>query len=333
MLASALAPAAVIAAAIAPALLVLWLIVIADSRPEPARIVLLALVLGAASAIVAVVVELVLVAVLPMPHDPWRAAGARALFIAALPEEALKVPLIAVIALRSRHFDEPMDGVVYGTAVGLGFAAIENVGYVLGAGAGWGSVAIFRSVLSVPLHGALGAIAGAYIARARFAGVLRSGRGLAWRRRRLFALAWLVPMVLHAVFDGAAFSLKTLAQAKATSADDTSAAVALLLLMLIIGFGTIVYAALLARRIARRQKQWLSTKRLPPDHWRAVWGECLLGIGLCFIAVTVVIAGEAGAKLIGCVFLAVAAVIARRCARYLNAAATNRRHAPAAGSR
>jgi protease PrsW len=276
MLASGLAPAAVIAAAIAPALLVLWLIVIADSRPEPARIMLLALVLGAASAIVAVVVELALMAVLPMPHDPWLAAGARALFIAAIPEEALKVPLIAVIALRSRHFDEPMDGVVYGTAVGLGFASIENVSYVLGAGAGWGSVAIFRSVLSVPLHGALGAIAGAYIARARFAGVLRSGQGLPWRRRRLFAMAWLVPTVLHALFDGAAFSIKNLVQATATTADDSFAAVALLLLMLIIGFGTIVYAALLARRIARRQKQWLSTKRLPPDHWRAVWGERVL---------------------------------------------------------
>jgi energy-converting hydrogenase Eha subunit C len=47
---------------------------------------------------------------------------------------------------------------------------------------------------------------------------------------------------------------------------------------------------------------------------------------------TVVIAGEPGAKLIGCALLAVAVVIARRCARYLNAAATNRRHAHAAGS-
>jgi len=325
MLASAFVPAAVIAAAIAPALLVLWLIVAADSRPEPARMVFIALLLGAASTIVALAVELVLTAILPLPQDPWLAAHARALFIAAIPEESLKVPLIAAIALRSRAFDEPMDGVVYGTAVGLGFAAIENIGYVLGAGAEWGSVAIFRSVLSVPLHGAFGAIAGAYIARARFAGVLRSGRGVLWHRRRLFAMAWLVPTVLHALFDGAAFSLKDLADATPLTSDQ------LLLLILIIGFGTIVYAAVLARHIARRQKQWLSSKRLPPAHWRAVWAECLIGLGFCFVAVTLVIAGQTVARVIGCVLLATAVRIARRCARYLNEAAASRhRHSPAA---
>jgi protease PrsW len=332
MLASALAPAAVIAAAIAPALLVLWLIVAADSRPEPARMVFVALVLGAASAFVALFIELGLTRIMPLPHDPWLAAGARALFIAAIPEETVKVFLIAAIALRSRAFDEPMDGVVYGTAVGLGFAAIENIGYVLGAHAHWGTVAIFRSVLSVPLHGAFGAIAGAYIARARFAGVLGSGHGARWHRRRLFAMAWLVPTVLHAVFDGTAFSIRNFAGAKAATADGAVAVLGRLLLMLIVGFGTIIYAAFLARRIARRQKQWLSTKRLPPAHWRAVWAECLIGIGLCFVAVTLVIAGESVAKLIGCALLAAAVVIARRCARYLNEAATSRHHSPAAAS-
>jgi protease PrsW len=334
MLASALAHAAVIAAAIAPALLVLWLIVAADSRPEPARTVFIALLLGVASAVAAVVVELILTAILPMPRDPWLAANAKALFIAAIPEETLKVPLIAAIALRSRHFDEPMDGVVYGTAVGLGFAALENIGYVIGAGAGWGSVAIFRSVLSVPLHGAFGAIAGAYIARARFAGVLRSGHGVLWHRRRLFALAWIVPTALHAAFDGAVFSLQHAVEAKPAASDEGAlAALGLLLLILIIGFGTLVYAAVLARRIARRQKQWLSTKRLPPAHWRGVWAECLIGIGLCVVAVTLVIAGDTMARLIGCALLAAAVGLARRCARYLNEAAAGRRHhSPAAAA-
>jgi RsiW-degrading membrane proteinase PrsW (M82 family) len=219
-----------------------------------------------------------------------------------------------------------MDGVVYGAAVGLGFAAIENIAYVMAAGAHWGPVAILRSVLSVPLHGAFGAIAGTYIARARFAGVLGSGHGAVWHRRRLFALAWLVPTVLHALFDGAVFSLKNLVEARAATQDGGIAALALLLAMLIIGFGTIVYAAVLARRIARRQKQWLSTKRLPPTHWRAVWAECLIGIGLCFVAVTLVIAGDSVARLIGCLLLVAAVGLARRCARYLNAAATSRHH-------
>src|SRR5258708_38764264 len=114
-----------VAAATGPALLVLWLVVAADSRPEPARMVLTAVLLGALSAAVAVAVELSPKALLPMAHDPLLAAGESALFLAGIPEETLKVSLIAALALRARAFDEPMDGVVYGTAVGLGFAVLE----------------------------------------------------------------------------------------------------------------------------------------------------------------------------------------------------------------
>src|SRR5712672_2792076 len=69
-----LVPAAMVAAAVAPALLMLWLMVAADSRPEPPRVVLTALVLGALSAIVAAVVELVLQRYVPLSRNPWLAA-------------------------------------------------------------------------------------------------------------------------------------------------------------------------------------------------------------------------------------------------------------------
>jgi len=329
MLESALVPAAVVAAAIAPALLFLWLVVAADSRPEPARVVLGALALGAVSAVAAAIVEIALKQVVPLPADPWLSANVTALFLAGIPEESLKVPLIAAIALRSRDFDEPMDGVVYGTAVGLGFAALENVGYVAGADAQWHTVAIWRSLLSVPLHGAFGAIAGAYIARARFAGVLGSGRGQRWHRQRLFAMAWLVPTVLHTLFDASVFSIKNFSDAAAGTEEGAGAILLMLLVMLVVGFGTIVYAALLARRIARRQRAWVSTKRLPPAHWRGIWAECLIGIGLCFVAVTLVLTGDAVGKLVGPVLLVAAIALARRCARTLNEAARSR-HQPVA---
>ena len=45
---------------------------------------------------------------------------------------------------------------------GLGLAAVENVLYMVSA-ADWANVAIIRAILTVPYHGALGAIAGAYI--------------------------------------------------------------------------------------------------------------------------------------------------------------------------
>ena len=60
-----------------------------------------------------------------------------------------------------------MDTVVYGAAAGLGFAAYENLAYLVQHAEMWRSLAALRSVLTVPFHGALGIIAGAYLAIAR----------------------------------------------------------------------------------------------------------------------------------------------------------------------
>src|SRR6202163_4644700 len=189
-----LVPGVMVACAIAPALILLWLVVAADSRPEPPRVVWTAVALGALTVIPAGLLELWLQRLIPISHNPWLGADQSALLFAAIPEEAIKVSIIAAIALRARDFDEPMDGVVYGTAVGLGFAAVENVLYVAG-NTHWAFVAITRGVLSVPFHGALGAIAGAYIARAGFGGALGAHRTSRWRRQRLFLSAWLIPVV------------------------------------------------------------------------------------------------------------------------------------------
>src|ERR1700693_467408 len=158
MLASDLIPAAMVAAAIAPALLMLWLIVAADSRPEPPKLVLMSVVLGALSTAAAAVLELWLQQHLPFSPNRWLASYEFALWVAAIPEETLKIGIIAAVALRSREFDEPMDGIVYGTAVGLGFAAVENFLYVRG-NANLALVAGLRGIMSVPFHGALGSIA------------------------------------------------------------------------------------------------------------------------------------------------------------------------------
>jgi RsiW-degrading membrane proteinase PrsW (M82 family) len=319
MLLSEFVPAAIVASAIAPALLLLWLVVVADSRPEPPRVVWTAVILGALSAILAGLLELWLQHI-PITNDPWLAVDVSALLFVGIPEETVKISIIAAIALRARDFDEPMDGVVYGAAVGLGFAAVENLLYVVGAGTNWETMAIIRGVLSVPFHGALGAIAGAYIARARFGGALRAFSR--WRRPRLFLSAWLIPVVLHSLFDTSLFSIPIAANTKNTGG--VLAVLLLLLMALIVGFGTIVLAVLLARRIARRQKARLQTKRLPPAHWRGVWAQSLISIGLSFVALTLGIAGSSGVSIAGWVLLVIAIGIAWKCGRYLREAAKDR---------
>ncbi|MGC1359229.1 MAG: PrsW family glutamic-type intramembrane protease, partial [Xanthobacteraceae bacterium] len=179
MFASDLAPGLAAACAIAPALLLLWLVIAADSRPEPPRVVWMCVALGAVSVVPVAVAVLWLLHHLLFSINPLVEAGENALWIAAVPEEAAKVAIIAAVALRSREFDEPMDGVVYGAAVGLGFAAVENFLYVT-QNANVFAVAVIRGVMSVPFHGALGAIAGAYLAGARFGGALGAHRHGGW---------------------------------------------------------------------------------------------------------------------------------------------------------
>ena len=63
------------------------------------------------------------------------------------------------------EFDEPIDGMIYAMTVALGFAAIENIEYMVRFGPG---VLVTRSLLSIPIHLACGAIWGYGLARGRF---------------------------------------------------------------------------------------------------------------------------------------------------------------------
>jgi protease PrsW len=315
----ALLSSIIVASAIAPALLLLWLVVTADSRPEPPRLVLIAVLLGTVSAILAAIVETVIVPLLPASANPFSILES-AFLLTGVPEETLKVACIAAIGLRANDFDEPMDGVVYGAAVGLGFAAFENFFYLWGE-PDWVSVAIMRGLLTIPFHGALGAIAGAYIARARFGGALGADRHSHWRRPRLFIAAWLVPAILHSLFDTAVM----LQRDGIKGATDLEMGI-FGVVMLVTGITTIVFAVRLALRIAHRQKAWLQTKRLPPAHWRGVWAQSLIAVGLSIAAGALLFSGSLTIGAVAAAMMIVAIAVAWRCAKYLTAAAIRRRH-------
>src|SRR3954466_8058159 len=204
-------PTSIGAAAIAPALLVLWLVVAADERPGPPARVWLAFILGAASISLLGIARAPFAAILAVPGNPWMTQALRSVFGVAAPEEIVKVLVIVVVSAvaRRRTFSDPMDTVVYGAAAGLGFAAYENLAYLVEHADMWRSLAALRSVLTVPFHGALGVIAGAYLA------IARSGTALgAHRRHRDWArisnriLVLMSPLALHAAFDFPLLSLQ-----------------------------------------------------------------------------------------------------------------------------
>lgn len=136
----------------------------------------------------------------------WLALGGtparlfEAFVMAAGTEEFSKWIIFLTLIYRWQEFDEPFDGVVYAVAVALGFATVENVLYVLRAGA---TVGLERAVLAVPAHALYGAVMGFYFGRAKLGQVGTRNRRIIWL---IFAL--ILPMIFHGSFDFAALVLR-----------------------------------------------------------------------------------------------------------------------------
>ena len=114
--------------------------------------------------------------------------------IVALSEEAGKFLVMKLLTWRSRHFNFTFDAVVYAVVASLGFAAFENVVYVLSGNVG---TAIMRGLLAVPGHAIDGVFMGCYYGIARKCKALGDENGA---KRNLFkSLA--VPVITHGFYD------------------------------------------------------------------------------------------------------------------------------------
>jgi protease PrsW len=175
-------------------------------RPEPRRTLRLVALAGALSAILVIAIgELLkmigpedLVAVSQGTSDSYGAALYMAFVVAAIPEEAVKLATVMLIVWKRPEFDERMDGITYGARAGLGFAALENVAYLLLMPTSFSEyVTLFlgRAILAVPGHATWGAIAGYFAAVKRFDG---RGPGMLG--------GFLVAVLLHGSYDAWLFS-------------------------------------------------------------------------------------------------------------------------------
>lgn len=275
-------PSVIGAAAVVPALLLLWLIVAADQRPEPPGIVLTAFLLGAASIFLLRYLRMPLAPLIGVSDGSWIGLLRRALFSIAVPEETAKILMIGLVSLRRRAFEDPMDTVVYGAAVGLGFAAYENLGYLARHADDWHTLAFVRSVLTVPFHAALGVIAGAYLTLARFGSALGAQRHGLLGRGGLIAAIWLVPVALHAAFDLPLLALRN------HYVDGALGLAALQGSGLLVGFGSIALAARLIWRIDAHHHPLIGKTRPPAVAWRAVWAMLTIGGAAAFVGAAVV---------------------------------------------
>jgi RsiW-degrading membrane proteinase PrsW (M82 family) len=277
-------PTVIGTAAVAPALLILWLVVAADERPGPPLKVWTAFVLGAASISLLGVLRAPFAALLAAPENPFLAQILRSVFGVALPEEAVKILVIVAVAARRRPFADPMDTVVYGAAAGLGFAAYENLAYLVQHAEMWQSLAALRSVLTVPFHGALGVIAGAYLAIARSGTALGAHRHHRdWARISSRILVLLGPVALHAGFD---FPLLTLQQ---NPDIDPSIRLALGTASVLIGVSGIAFAVRLVRRVGRHHAPRTEVARERLSQLRRMWALLVVGGGAGFAGLAFVL--------------------------------------------
>ena len=101
---------------------------------------------------------------LDAPTDLFTAFYA-AFFLVGFTEESVKYWVLTRYAFSKPAFNEPFDGIVYSVMIGLGFATLENVFYVMDGG--WG-VAALRMFTAVPMHAVFGVLMGYYVGIAKF---------------------------------------------------------------------------------------------------------------------------------------------------------------------
>ena len=187
-----------IAAAVLPAMLLGLYIWRKDPHPEPFRWIWRAFLAGVLICLPVAFLEQYIHLLLFGEGEPTTLFGSTtmAFFVAALPEEGAKLLALWLLLRRNPHFDEHFDCIVYAVFVSLGFATIENIGYVVMSSEEWMSTAIMRALLAVPGHYAFAIMMGFYYAIYHFVDPSRKNA----------AKIFLVPFVAHGVYDSIAMS-------------------------------------------------------------------------------------------------------------------------------
>ena len=185
-----------ILAAIAPAIVLAFIMIRRDKRPEPIGRLLTAVGLGV---LAGPCVLLLGYLVLPdIPADTFLGAFLTSFIDAAIPEEVMKFAALYFLVKRCKHFDEMFDGIVYAVCIGMGFAGLENILYLFGADDEWISVGISRALMAVPMHYFFAVIMGTFFS-------------LGWfdkKSRKVYMTGALVlPIIVHGLYDTLCFSM------------------------------------------------------------------------------------------------------------------------------
>lgn len=184
-----------------PALVAMWYVDRLDSkRPEPKKTLRKITLFGVLSVIPAIILELLVNLAAP-PAYTYGHALYTSFVMAAGVEELCKLLVVYWFVWKLPEFDERMDGIVYATRAGLGFAAVENILYLLSAETTEGFLYMYlaRALLAVPGHAIWAGLMGYFAAKKRFDG---TGPG--------FLGGYLIAVLLHGAYDATVFMVAPL---------------------------------------------------------------------------------------------------------------------------
>lgn len=177
--------------AFAPVAIIILYVYFKDKyNKEPKGLLLVSFLLGAiVSIIVTTIIYLGFEVVLPIT-DKFSVPQqfVKAFIIVGLTEEFSKYIIVRYFAQPKKVFDEPFDGIIYAVMVSMGFAATENVFYVLEGGYTTG---ILRAFTAIPAHATFGILMGYFMGKAKFSK----------NRIGLNLLGLLLAIVFHGFYD------------------------------------------------------------------------------------------------------------------------------------
>ncbi|WP_102027178.1 glutamic-type intramembrane protease PrsW [Salirhabdus sp. Marseille-P4669] len=110
-------------------------------------------------------------------------------FLSGVLEEFFKWFIFLYVVYKHVSFDNHYDGIVYGVAISLGFASLENLLYLIANGI---EHAFGRAIFPVSSHALFGVIMGYYIGKTKFA---------IHKPKRSLLIALLLPAFLHGLYD------------------------------------------------------------------------------------------------------------------------------------
>lgn len=184
-------------AAVLPAVFLMRYIYYEDTvEKEPRELLIRLVLLGVAAALVSIFLESLgknLLSSLVDESSPVYTV-VFAFVVVAVVEEGTKFYFLKRRTWNDPNFNYRFDGIVYAVFVSLGFAAFENISYVMGYGL---TVAVPRAILAIPGHMGFAVFMGLFYGRAK---LYENSGNMKMRNLDLWA-GYLSAVLLHGLYD------------------------------------------------------------------------------------------------------------------------------------